>query len=876
MATIVSNRTVGDWIITTEIDLDTGVKTSFITNSTNGSMVVTPRSTADTIAFVNRVLGTPFPDIAGPAIAALNEQSTSLTSQYNAEKAIPKEESLPTDESKVAQNKSNDEAGAPSDKSNPDVKAFGNTETALPSATDGALVSNAGTTTQGKSGSSELTQGKYPTVRKNPLGYLASYTYQITLYMLTADAVNSFRAGGRRNISNLVIKSESNANSTSGGAYIILQSGGINNTSSVTRAPGFNLDYYIDNLQITNLVSPSESKSPTVTSVLSFNIIEPYGFSFLSKLKYASDELGKYSSTLNAEALTNASRQNFVLGVRFLGYDKYGNTVTGKETIDGRTLDPAGSGNGLYETFYDIMFKKVAFKIDGKTTNYSIEATSINADTLGVKNNIIPAPINIEATTVEEALTGKTGLITLVNNYWSELVKNNDTDIGFKFNVEYIGDLADLKGASIVLPEDVTKWKWPIKRDPNDVTGDKAIPNNTKRQIKFSNTPSMPITSAIEKIISQSTFLRDSLKVNYTNEIITDDQTDTEAEVKPDSNKIFRWFNITTNTKILGYSTKQKDWVYEITYVISPYETPVVISPYVKNLPKYYGPVKRYDYWFTGKNSEVINYEQQNNNSYFLVVLDPNENKNNTNGSANIPQRPTFQQNNDKTGKLGAGSEATGSITTNLYDPKAYAMAKITILGDPDFLVQDSLNYDVASKKFNQFYAPNGTTINPTGGQIFIEIDFKEAVDYEYGSGLMTINDNISFWQYSESVKKMVKGVSYQIKKIISNFKGGKFTQDLELVVNQFGPEYEAGYVDPKAREDNTERQKTQIGGERTATGSVTTAAGNSTSNNTGLKETQPVAASSPPPVQSAPLTPDESPIQTTDTLSEADAGRET
>jgi hypothetical protein len=63
---------------------------------------------------------------------------------------------------------------------------------------------------------------------KNPLGALSSYTYQLSLYMITPDAYDAFNAGGRRDINTL-----SSATGETGGAgeYLIAQSGGIiNNT----------------------------------------------------------------------------------------------------------------------------------------------------------------------------------------------------------------------------------------------------------------------------------------------------------------------------------------------------------------------------------------------------------------------------------------------------------------------------------------------------------------------------------------------------------------------------------------------------------------------------------------------------------------------
>ena len=53
------------------------------------------------------------------------------------------------------------------------------------------------------------------------------------------------------------------------------------------------------------------------------------------------------------------------------------------------------------------------------------------------------------------------------------------------------------------------------------------------------------------------------------------------------------------------------DFVYKTTYIIQPYLTPAVLSSYSKIVTRYYGPYKRYDYWFTGKNSDIINFEQE-------------------------------------------------------------------------------------------------------------------------------------------------------------------------------------------------------------------------------------------------------------------------
>jgi hypothetical protein len=88
--------------------------------------------------------------------------------------------------------------------------------------------SNAGTTQAGKSGTpagktSEQKPGKRP---QNPLGNFSSYTYQLSLYMITPDAYDAFIQSGRKNINAF-----QDINNTGNGVYLIAQSGGINNTT---------------------------------------------------------------------------------------------------------------------------------------------------------------------------------------------------------------------------------------------------------------------------------------------------------------------------------------------------------------------------------------------------------------------------------------------------------------------------------------------------------------------------------------------------------------------------------------------------------------------------------------------------------------------
>lgn len=688
------------------------------------------------------------------------------------------------------------------------------------------------TTVVGKSGTTAAKTSKPKPGRRlqNPLGNFSSYTYQLTLYMITPDAYDAFIASGRKTID---VLTGTNASSQSGGAYIIAQSGGVNNTSS-KRAPGFELDYYIDDLKITSNTNGKETQTASNVSEMSFNIYEPYGFSFISKLKFAGEALQKKSKTKNFEGLQNPSKQFFILGVKFQGYDKNGKLVN----------DSTGDS---FQTFYDIMLTSVKFKIDGRATTYNITAASLPpATAMGIKRSRIDKGATIVANTVREAIDGSgegvEGLLTKMNKTQEDYKKNGSIEIPNVYKVRFVGNkeelgFRELENASIVSKADLDKSKWRMSNiknlsGVNDGTAVAAKPDSTKRQIVFPS--DTPILQAISQIIAQSSYLEEAMKVVYTDSLEPDSGPDSDDEQKPDTNKTIRWYNLSSEVKCLGWDNKVGDFAFEITYVIQPYDTPVVMSAYTNAAAKYYGPHKRYEYWYTGKNSEILNYEQTLNNAYFNVALAPTGDGASQGGNTDVATAPGKRQNQSRVGKLDVGMEAQNSYMTSLFDPGSYAEAKVTIMGDPDFLIQESPGS--VNDVYNQFYGTDGYRINANGGQVFIEINFKEAEDYTNSTGLLSINESILFWKYPSAILKDIAsrggGISYMVIKVVSTFKGGKFTQDLTCTINTFGGETDEVPADAKGgREPATQASARAVDNAIDAQ-SATNTAGSTNANN--------------------------------------------
>jgi len=720
----------------------------------------------------------------------------------------------------VQQNKQYVASGGANDESGTQSSGSGNRANTV----QGSSGANAsGTTQAGKAETpTAVPYQEEPNKRRhNPLGEFSSYTYQITLYMITPDAYDRFVDSGRQQID---VLNQASAKGN-GGALIICQSGGINN-SSAKRAAGFVYDYYIDDLKIDSYINGKSTQSATNVTDITFNIIEPLGFSFITNLKRAADQLQAYSKTKNYKDLQNPTRQFYILGLRFQGYDEKGNLMTGTQKGIDRTLDPKDSNNssGIFERYYDIIIRGIKFKVNGQATVYNISANSLPPGiAMGLKHGFSTKDIQVTSDTVRGAVTQ---FLDILSREQQERLNKNQIEVKNTYLVEFqdpeIGD------ASIVNKADLTKFSYrmPVQKTSQSTeaaaVNKNAPANPTEKQLKFRN--STPILQAIENIISNSSYMRNAVAAVYSNNPNKSDKLLPNGATREIS-----WYNISVKVTNAQWDPQVGDHAYTFTYYIKKYITPIYLSAYAKIAPKYYGPHKVYEYWYTGENREVLSYEQSLDNAYFNVAVVPSGTGQSQGGPADVTTVPGYRTDQSKLSAVDKELETINTYVTSLYDPGSYAKVKITIIGDPDFLMQDSPGSIKAV--YDRFYGDDGFTINPNGGQVFIEINFKEADDYDTNTGVLTINESIRFWAYPREIQNKVKGVSYMVLKVTSNFRGGKFTQDLECVINTFP---DASVVDSNARSANPNANEYEISGSQAI--SPYASLGNVTTQTTGLK----------------------------------------
>lgn len=607
----------------------------------------------------------------------------------------------------------------------------------------------------------------------NPLNEYASFTYHLTLYMVTASGYISFLESGGTKVGE--------------GFYVIAESGGTAlNTVPARAFP--DREFFIDDLTFKTYCNTKATESPVGSIDFEFKITEPYGFSFTSLLKAKAAEITRGSSIPNEDQNLNPLKQFYVIGVKFFGYTDEGDN----KTIDvlASQQGPQKGVDGLFPSYYPVTIKDFSFRLDGRSTTYTIKASPLSLqEAFGVKRGQIQNDFQVTGKTVRDVLIGNDdsgdsgkpgikGIIEVMNKKEQELVTDGKAKIANVFKIQIDDD--SILNAELTDTARFDKSKTAMLNiDSSDGISGKNTNNNFKfdpntRTIAVST--GMSIVKFIDNTILTSTYITDALNTVYTEDAIT------QSTPNAGGGKILKWFMINPVAKPIGYDTIRRDYSYEITYNIAPYELPYVKTSFVKqqSKSKYPGPYKRYEYYFTGKNTQVLNFETTYNRLYFLPgsadsQQDPNA-KSSTGDSSTAPG----QKNAGMENQLGKAGIPVGSIKTSIYSPGDQTSAKISILGDPDLLMTSLGVSKNASTPDEAAFGPN-QGINPLGGQVFIEINFYEGVDYDDRTGLLKVNDNIEFFRYSDEIKDTINGIVYMVLSVDSTFSKGKFTQDLKL-----------------------------------------------------------------------------------------------
>lgn len=365
-----------------------------------------------------------------------------------------------------------------------------------------------------------------------------------------------------------------------------------------------------------------------------------------------------------------------------------------------------------------------------------------------------------------------TGLIAALNHYWGNISKNK----GF-IPDEYAIKFADplLMNAKVAPPGPLDKSF--AGGPPQQTAADELLPekqNMSPNVRQRSATAGQQIVQFIDTVLRNSNYITDQQKVVWNSK-----ENYWEANGKPAQN--FAWFNISCQAEQLQYDPKQNDFAYRLTYIIAPYQIPV-LSEYFDNTG-FRGVHKTYNYWFTGQNTQVLEFEQAYNNAWTQALTsDISVRAGNESTASLVNSREQWKKrympasNQARQGGDGKTFEAGANAADYLYTTDT-AIINLKILGDPAWIPPPT-NIQAGQFSTSAFF-PDGS-INTGASAPYFEFAWNKATDYNLNTGLMdTGQNNFGADRTSGAAGIAQTAISYAANTVKSIFRGGRFSQEL-------------------------------------------------------------------------------------------------
>jgi hypothetical protein len=591
-------------------------------------------------------------------------------------------------------------------------------------------------------------------------------------------------------------------------------------------------DFYIDKLEITSTIGLENGCNTNMLN-MSFEITEPYS-------------MGMFMIALQ-QAAWNSGHDNYLDSPYLLTIDFRGNTETGNMS------NIAGTSRKI-----PFKFLSSEMTVTEKGAVYKCTAMPCNSPALGKEHAELKTDVSIKGKTVQEVLqTGEKSLQAVINKRLQTLKEKgiveypDEVVILFPNKVETAPDPKAQGGKDAAKPPTAT-----IAVAGKDTTAEQlaADLNITKSKTNSTLVQAEAACNSLGKanvigagenrkgdapfgkdnavydsvlktmvrgknVVDPKTgdyrFSQNSDIINAINQVLlTSDYVKTalrEGNISPEGYR--QWWRINTKlyhitTTVNNKSTGKKPKL--IVYEVVPYQVhtsklspPNTKAPGFEELKK--NAVKHYNYIFTGKNVDVLNFNIAFKTGFTAVMGSAalsssqdvkrtakasgsdqgKQDKNKPMPDGNDPSKqpgatPTsvkYVANYVGTdNKGGGGLETSETRAARLFHNALTSGADmigldLKIIGDPYFIAQSGQgNY--SSKPVSNNLNADGS-VNYEGGEVDIVINFRTPIDINQTTGLY------DFGKASKSANVVQFSGVYQVISVVSNFTGGQFTQTL-------------------------------------------------------------------------------------------------
>jgi hypothetical protein len=683
----------------------------------------------------------------------------------------------------------------------------------------------------------------------NLLHAYASYTYSLSLHVLSgSDYTSMMNNPGEYVPTNVLIASAGRRGAN----------------ADMARNAIFNEDFFFDKLELETVIGLNAQAKNSNAIHLSFTLIEPYGMTLINRL-LALSELTNLNVNGNYVALP------YLLVIDFFGYDDDGipekiTGITKYIPIRLLTLGMKVSQKGAEYNITAVPFNHQAFSETIVTVPFKLEVAASNISDYFLAD---PGP-QATARAAEDAkkIEDVTNKQKLVEKQQASLIKQRDsaqkginaidksgvdadrtTDTRKELNAtiantnKQLETLKNPTSAEVLsftgafnawklqqvkdqqadyadqilfrIDPEIAKGKFPnmenVSLASTKMTKSKDLQQNkaTDAGFKGDTISQMTIgqgTSVLEVInlaIKNSTYIYDQvidpakIKINAT-------------ELKAKLSKPLNWFKVIPRVELGQYDNKRNDFQKTVTYqIISSTVVNTKSEDAPQGGPKEY--VKDYQYIFTGKNYDVLNFDLKFDTLYWCAKTANPASQESVRQAANEtgPMAPSTDEaakileeaevrtlmdkafHGDKAfhprtvivgqipgHELGKGSttESIKRLNNNILTNPSGDMISVDlrIIGDPDFIKQDDYFFGPGDKSAIFAHKTPNHSIITDANEVFVNLAFNTPGDYD-DTGLARPNSSGPYSVNSFS------GL-YRVLTVKSYFSHGKFEQELKLI----------------------------------------------------------------------------------------------
>lgn len=676
---------------------------------------------------------------------------------------------------------------------------------------------------------------------ENVLKTFASFNYNITLACLSTNELNfpesTYRNGGTPEVT-------------------VLRSGG--EGSGTTKAliadetSTAKLEYFIDEVEMQAIIAPTTQTRTSNATSFSFKVNEPYSMGlFLQSMMVAALKAGHrdylkapYALIIDFKGVGDDGEPHSagalarrVFPIKLANIDFAANAGGSEYNVSAFAWNEAALSNVTQYTKTDMSItgdtvlellqkgptsltneinKRIRTVAKGQTApttrnEYFIMFPKELQSSLGISNLQGGPESQAASMTTEEFYRKKKGLDNFNNldpqgraNIQEEFDKFKElyiTNNNISSNIRRFAESAELSnkiGNSVLAQSMAEGGAVPfgseayVKDENGNFKTDEVTISKNFRTLTF------PKGTSIEQIIEEVVTL-----CAYAKEAAT--------QLKTDGDGMIDWFRVHTQTFLIPdesvrQATGENPKVF--VYAVVPYKVHSsafsgTSQPSVGLEKRKKQAAKRYDYIYTGKNDDIIDFDINFNNAFFNA-LQPNINgsgdaKNIARNGANASTPETYtpadgntegsgysdpatQESSENPGSGGGGGAAMESPAVKVARMFNDAIVNsavdmitmdLTVLGDPYYLADSGIgNY--SSPAAARGYTSDGS-MDYQRSEVEVDVNFRTPIDYDDTSGGMI------FPRRGTEPVGQFSGL-YKVLTVQNNFSGGKFTQVLSLL----------------------------------------------------------------------------------------------